>query len=187
MVRGGGGWWLVAVITIIIIMVMMTMKMTMMMMMMMMMIMIIIIIIIIITIIIVIIINIVIIIIIIITIPIIIIFIIIIIIIIIIRPPYLGFLRLGRFGSATTRLSGYLSLDSLYENRAEHITIGLLYVMLRFFTRCWCHGLINCLLYAGPRFGDLVWNDSRCVSLTQWRPTLSLLWIMFAYMYLHIS
>ena len=50
----------------------------------------------------------------------------------------------------------------------------------------WCRGLAICLLYIGPLFGNLFWNDSGCVSWTWWRTTFSLFSIML-YIYLNTS
>ena len=50
----------------------------------------------------------------------------------------------------------------------------------------WCRGFTTCLLYVGPLFGNVVWNDSRFVSLTQWRTTISLFLLWF-YIYLNVS
>ena len=76
----------------------------------------------------------------------------------------------------------FLYLDILFEYWIEHVTFGPLYVMFGFSTRIfymgvpgfatdcpcgdWCRGLITCLLYVGPFFGNLVWNDSGFVILT---------------------
>ena len=66
-------------------------------------------------------------------------------------------------------------MDILLEYWIEHVTFGLLYVMFTFLSRIfyrgvpgfatdwpcgvWCRGLTTCLLYVGPLFGNLVWND----------------------------
>ena len=79
----------------------------------------------------------------------------------------------------------FLSLDILFKYWIERVTFALLCVMFTFSTRVsykrvlgfaadcpcgvWCCGLTTCLLFVGPRFGNLVWNDSGFVSLTQWR------------------
>ena len=47
--------------------------------------------------------------------------------------------------------------------------------------RLWCSGLTTCLLYVGPLFGNLVWNDNGFVSFTKWRITFSLLLSSFTY------
>ena len=73
-------------------------------------------------------------------------------------------------------------LDIRHEYWIDHATFSLLYFMLTFPTRIffrgvpgfgsdcpwgvWCGELISCFLYVGPLFGNLVWNDSRFVSLT---------------------
>ena len=47
-----------------------------------------------------------------------------------------------------------------------------------FITDCacgaWCCELTTCLLYVGPRFGNLVWYDKGFASLTWWRTIFSL-------------
>ena len=76
----------------------------------------------------------------------------------------------------------FLFQGILFEYWIEHITFERLYVMLRFSTgisyrgvpgfttACpcgvWWRGLTTCLLYVGPLFGNLVWNDSGRESLT---------------------
>ena len=66
----------------------------------------------------------------------------------------------------------FLPLYILLEYWIEHVTIGLLYVMLTFPTRMfyrgvpgfatdcpcgvWCRGLATFLLYVGPHFGNLL-------------------------------
>ena len=75
-------------------------------------------------------------------------------------------------------------LDIPSEYWPEHVTFRLLCVIFKFPTRIfyrrvpgfatdcpcgvWCRRLTTCLLYVGPPFGILVWNDSGYVSLTQW-------------------
>ena len=79
-------------------------------------------------------------------------------------------------------------LNIPFEYWIEHVTFGLLYVMFTFLTETfymgvpsfatdcpcgvWCHVLATCPLYVGPLFGNLVWNDSKFVSLTSRKPFL---------------
>ena len=76
----------------------------------------------------------------------------------------------------------FLSLDFPFEYWIDQVTSGLLYVMLRLSTRgfyrgvpgfatnfsygVWCRGLTTCLLYVGPLFGNVVWNNSGFARLT---------------------
>ena len=77
----------------------------------------------------------------------------------------------------------------------------ILYVMFRFSTRIfyrgvpdfddcpcrvWRPGLTTCLLYVGPLFENLVSNDSKFVSLTQWRTTFFIV-CNYVYQYLNAS
>ena len=48
----------------------------------------------------------------------------------------------------------------------------------------WCRGSTTSFLYVGQLFGNIVWNDSGFVSLTQWRATFSLFLIMFFFTYI---
>ena len=73
------------------------------------------------------------------------------------------------------------ALGFLFEYWIEHVTCGLLFVMIRlsagifnrgvsgFATCCpcgvWISWLTACLLYAGPHFGNIGGNNSRFVSL----------------------
>ena len=92
-------------------------------------------------------------------------------------------LKLYVTGSAYAQIPRcFRLLDILLEYWIEHVTLGLLYVMFTFSTTIlyrglpgfaadcpwgvWCRGLTTCLLYVGPLFGNLVWNDSSFVSLT---------------------
>ena len=75
-----------------------------------------------------------------------------------------------------------LRLNILFKYCTEHVTFGLLYVMFRVSTRifysgipglatdclcdAWCRGLTTFLLYVGPLFGNLVWNNSGFVRMT---------------------
>ena len=83
-----------------------------------------------------------------------------------------------------------------------HVTFGLLYFVLRvsirifnsgvpgFVTDCpwgvWCNGLTTFLLYVGPLFINLVWNDTRFVSLILWRTAFSLFLIIYTYIYIYL-
>ena len=93
-------------------------------------------------------------------------------------------------------------LDIRLEYWIEHVAFGLLFVMFTFPTRIFykgvpgfatgcpfgvcCRGSTTCLLYVGPLFVNLVWNDSAFVSLTLWKTTFLLLFWLF-HMYLNAS
>ena len=80
----------------------------------------------------------------------------------------------------------------------EHVNFGHLYVMFRLSTTISYREVPGFqlivlvvlgaayLMYIGPLFRNLVWNDSRFVSSTQWRTTFLLFGIMF-YIYLSAS
>ena len=81
------------------------------------------------------------------------------------------------FGSATTHLPGcFCPWTFFFEYWNGHVTFVLLYVMFRFATKTfpsfatdchcvvWRRWLTTFLLYVGPRFGNLVWNDTGFVS-----------------------
>ena len=101
-----------------------------------------------------------------------------------------GFSVTSSSGSADTHLPNISLPGHSQEYCSEYVTFGLLYVMFRlssrifyrgllyFATDCpcgvWCRGLNTCLLYVGPLFGNLVWNDIGFVSLTYWRKFFSL-------------
>ena len=94
----------------------------------------------------------------------------------------------------------FLLLDILFEYWIEHVTFGPLYVMFRFSIRVFYRGvpgfetecscgvwrpvLLTFLLYVGPRLGNLVWNDSGCISLTSWMTTFSLFYLCI-YIYIN--
>ena len=115
---------------------------------------------------------------------------------------YLGFLKLGCFGSANMHPWMFLPLDILFEYWIEHVTLGLLYVLFRFSTwifyrrvadfgthfPCgnWCRGSTTCLLYIGPRFRNLLWNDSGFVNLTSRRTTFSFFFLLILYVSIYI-
>ena len=81
---------------------------------------------------------------------------------------------------ATPRM--FLSLDIFFEDWIEHGTFGFFHVIFRFSTRVfwregpglltdcpcavWYRWLTTCLLYVGPPFKNLIWNDSGFVRLT---------------------
>ena len=46
----------------------------------------------------------------------------------------------------------------------------------------WCRVLTTCLLYVGPRFENLVWNDSGFVSLTKRKTTFCCFWLFHIFM-----
>ena len=93
----------------------------------------------------------------------------------------LSFLCLGSSGFATTHMD-VSAPGHNFEYWIEHFTFGLFYAIFRFSssnfyrgvpgfaTDCpcgvWCRGLTICLLYIGPRFGNLVWNNSWFVSVS---------------------
>ena len=76
----------------------------------------------------------------------------------------------------------FLPLDLRSEYRIRHGPIGPFYVTSRYSSRIfyrgvsgfatdcpcgvWCRGLTTCLLYVGPLFENLLWNNSWAVDLT---------------------
>ena len=101
-----------------------------------------------------------------------------------------GFSVTSSFGSADTHLPEYVSPWTFsrilhwicyLRTSLSHVRFssrifyrGFLY----FATDCpcgvWCRGFNACLVYVGPLFGNLVWNDIGFVSLTYWRKFFSL-------------
>ena len=81
----------------------------------------------------------------------------------------------------------------------EHVIFGLLYVIVRIYTRIlyrgvsgfatdcpWsvrCRGLTTCLLYIGPLFENLVWNDSGLVSWHNEEQLFHCFWLWLCIMY----
>ena len=88
-------------------------------------------------------------------------------------------------------------LDTPFEYWIEHVNVGLLCFMFKFFTRIfyrrvpgfandclcgvWCSGLTTCFLYDDPLFGKQVCNGYGFVRLTQWRTKFSLFCLCFTY------
>ena len=115
-------------------------------------------------------------------------------------PTHLCFVKLGRSGSATiTSLAVSAPGHFLWMLDWACYTFGLLCVMFRFFTRIfyrgvpgfatdcpcsvWCCGLTTYLLYGGPLFGSLVWNDSGFLYLKWWKETF---FIVFNYVFTYV-
>ena len=113
-------------------------------------------------------------------------------------PAHLGLRKICRFDSVTTHLPGCSShwtfvlnigLNTLSSDSFVSCLDSLQGVS-GFATDCpcgfWCRGLTICLLWVGPLFGNLVWNDSGFVSWHNGEQFFSVI-IVFVYMYLRIS